>query len=210
MWKLDSFKSLFSKPPASNVSGVTILLLQKRLERFSTEQLMLAMKRGWRREHDPVTFFATSLDGEGAVIKFNAMFITRQHCDRRIDGRQLGNQSLPAWADHAAHSSLTYACPEGIPVGETRDTFYGFLGLFCAELLSENVSALLFTEEQVLLRNSPMLKGKLQSGNKVNPLLLSAAPSSWQRGTPLSPKTDSGNLPAIDRMPEQLTENVTF
>jgi len=175
MWKLDSFKSLFSKPPASNVSGVTILLLQKRLERFSTEQLMLAMKRGWRREPDPVTFFATSLDGEGAVIKFNAMFITMQHCDRRIDGRQLGNQSLPAWADHAAHSSLTYACPEGIPVGETRDTFYGFLGLFCAKLLSENVSALLFTEEHVLLRNSPTLKMRLQSGNKVNPLLLSVA-----------------------------------
>jgi hypothetical protein len=173
MWKLGSLKSLFSKPPASNVSGVTILLLQKRLESFSTEQLTLAMKRGWRREHDPVTFFATSLDGEGAVIKFNAMFITMQHFDRRIDGRQPGDQSLPGWANHAAYSSLTYACPGGIPLGEIRDTFYGFLGLFCAELLRENVSALLFTEEHVLLRNSPMLKGKLQSGNKVNPLLLS-------------------------------------
>jgi hypothetical protein len=175
MWKLASLKTLFGKPPASNVSGVTILLLQKRLERLSTEQLTLAMKRGWRREHYPVTFFATSLDGEGAVIKFNAMFITMEHCDRRIDGRQLGDQSLPAWADHAAHSSVTYACPGGVPVGETRDTFYGFLCLFCAELLSENVSALLFTEEHVLLRNSPKLKRELQSGKKVNPLLLSAA-----------------------------------
>ena len=119
MWKLDSLKSLSSKPPAGSLSRVTILLLQKRLERFSTEQLTLAMKRGWRQEHDPVTFFATSLDGEGAVIKFNAMFITMQHCDRRIDGRQLGDQSLPSWADHAAYSSLTYACPGGIPVGKT-------------------------------------------------------------------------------------------
>jgi len=74
-----------------------------------------------------MTFFATSLDGEGAVIKVNAMFITMQHCDRRIDGRQLGDQSLPSWADHAAHSSLTYACPGAFPLVKLETRFTVFL-----------------------------------------------------------------------------------
>jgi hypothetical protein len=133
------------------------------------------MERGWRREHDPVEFFATTLgDGEGAVIKFNGMFITMQHFDHRLDTSALGDQELPKWAIYGAHSSLTYACPGGIPVGETRDQFYCFLGLLCAELLSENVLGLLFTEERALIRNHPLLVQELRSGNSVNPIRLAA------------------------------------
>jgi hypothetical protein len=68
---------------------------------------------------------------------------------------------------------VSHAGPGGIPVGETRDTFYGFLCLFCVELLSENISALQPTEEHVLSRNSAVLKKG--PGNKVKPLHLSAA-----------------------------------
>jgi hypothetical protein len=133
------------------------------------------MKHGWRREHDPVTFFATSLDdGEGAVIKLNGMFITMQHFDHRMDTSVLLDQTLPIWAAHGGYSSITDACLGGIPVGETRDQFYGFLGLLCAELLSENVLGLLFTEEQVLVRNSTSLVQELRSGNSVNPARLAA------------------------------------
>lgn len=176
MWKFESLKRILRKPSANDFSGVSILLLQKNIERFTTEQLSLAMKHGWRRELAPVTFFATSLgDGEGAVIKFNGMFITMQHFDHRIDSSQLGEQTLPPWATHGAYSSITYACPGGIPVGETRDQFYAFLGLLCAELLSKNIAAILFTEEHVLIRNSAALLQELRSGNSLNPLRLAAA-----------------------------------
>jgi hypothetical protein len=175
MWKFKSLERVLRKQSSSDVSGVTIIFLEKRLEKFTTEQLSLAMKRGWRREHNSVTFFATSLgDGEGAVIKFDAMFITMQHVDHRLDSSVLGDQNLPIWAAHGAYSSITYACPGGIPVGETRDQFYGFLGLLCAELLSENVIGLLFTEEHVLVRNSAALLQELRSGNSVNPARLAA------------------------------------
>jgi len=175
MWKFERLKRILRKPPASDVSGVTIIFLQKRLERFTTERLSLAMERGWRREHNPVTFFATTLgDGEGAVIKFNAMFITMQHFDHRLDSSVLGDQDLPVWAAHGAYSTISYACPGGIPVGETRDQFYAFLGLLCAELLSDNVLGLIFKEERVLVRNSLTLGQQLRSGNNVNPARLAA------------------------------------
>jgi hypothetical protein len=145
------------------------------VERFTTEKLSLAMKSAWRRDHDPVTFFATALgDGEGAVVKFNGMFITVQHFDHRLEASLLGDQELPRWAVHHAYSSITYACPGGIPVGEIRDQFYGFLGLLCAELIDENTPGLFFTEEQVLIRSQPSIVQELRSGNSVNPARLAA------------------------------------
>jgi hypothetical protein len=56
---------------------------------------------------------------------------------------------------------------------------YGFLGLLCAELLSENVLGLLFTKEHVLVRNSTSLVQELRSGNSVNP----ARPAATQAST---------------------------
>src|SRR5450631_1820298 len=100
MWKFETLRRVLRKPTASEVSGVSIVILQKRLERFSTDRLSLAMKQGWRREHNPVTFFATSLDGDGAVMKLNGMFITMQHFDHRLDSALLGDQDLPTWAVH--------------------------------------------------------------------------------------------------------------
>jgi hypothetical protein len=129
MWKFVFRKRVPPNPAASHVSGVSIIFLQKRLERFTTEQLSLAMKRGWRREHDPVEFFATTLgDGEGAVIKFNGMFITMQHFDHRLDTSALGDQELPKWALYGAHSSLTYACPGVFPSERLEISFIAFLG----------------------------------------------------------------------------------
>jgi hypothetical protein len=105
-----------------------------------------------------VTFFATTLsDGEGAVIKLNGMFITMQHFDCRLDSSLSGHQHLPTWVTRAAYSSISYACPGGIPVGDTREQFYGFPGLFCAELLTDNVTGLFFTEEHVLVPNTGAL-----------------------------------------------------
>ena len=175
MWKFRFRKRVPPESTATDVSEVSIIFLQKRVERFTTEQLSLAMKRGWRRDHHPVTFFATTVgDDEGAIIKVNGMFITMQHFDHRLDTSAFGDQELPKRATHGAHSSITYGCPGGIPVGEIRDRFYGFLGLLCAELLSENVPGLLFVEEQVLVRNHPLVVQELRSGKSVNPARFAA------------------------------------
>lgn len=175
MWKFWSRKPDSSKSAERAVSGVSIIFLQERFESFTTERLSQAMKKGWRRDLDPVKFFATSVsDGEGAVIKLNEMFITMQFFDRRLDTSALGGQELPQWASHRAHSSITYACPGGIPVGEIRDQFYSLLGLLCAELIDENIVGLLFTEEQVLIRSQSALVQELRSGSSINPTLLAA------------------------------------
>jgi hypothetical protein len=175
MWKFLSRKPISPKSAESQVSGVSIIFLQKQFESFTTEQLIEAMKKGWRRDPDPVTFFATSVgNGEGAVIKLNGMFITMQFFDRRLDTSSLGEQELPQWAIHQAHFSVTYVCPGGIPEGEVRDQFYGLLGLLCAELVDGNILGLFFMEEQVLLRNQPSLVQELRSGNNINPARLAA------------------------------------
>jgi hypothetical protein len=175
MWKFLSRKPGPPKSAEGEVSGVSIIFLQKRFESFTTGQLTQAMKNGWRRDPDPVTFFATSVgDGEGAVIKLGGMFITMQFFDHRLDASALGSQELPQWAFHQAYSAITYACPGGIPVGEVRDQFYGLLGLLCAELIDENVLGLFFTEEQVMLRNQPSLVQELRSGNNISPTRLAA------------------------------------
>ena len=130
------------------MSGVTIMLLQRRIERFSTERLQTSMERGWRREHDPASFIATNLDGEGAVLKLGQMFITILFSDRRVGNSELGSRELPVWADHGGHAFLVYKCPGGRPEGEVRDQFYGLLGLLIAELLNQNVCAILFVEDR--------------------------------------------------------------
>jgi hypothetical protein len=66
MGLLGALKRLFKKrQPAA--TGITIILLQRRTEPFSTERLQVAMEKGWRRKHDPASFFATNLNNEGAV-----------------------------------------------------------------------------------------------------------------------------------------------
>jgi hypothetical protein len=82
------------------------------------------------------TFFATSVgDGEGAIIKFNNMFITVEHVDRRIDGQQLGNQARPRWA---THKRIFFDCvrvprryPDRADAESTIDKSFRFSMTFC-------------------------------------------------------------------------------
>jgi hypothetical protein len=165
------FKHFFGKrpPPAT---GISIILLQRRVEAFSTERLQAAMERGWRRKHDPVTFFATNLDNEGAVLKLGKMFVTMLFEDRRVGMDDLGTTELPSWAAHAAHASLSYKCPGGVPAGEVREKLYAWLALIAAELLDANISGLLFVEERILVPNRPGLAAALRSGQPLNPASL--------------------------------------
>jgi hypothetical protein len=175
MLKFDSLKNFFRKP-TPRVSGISILFLQERLERFTDEQLSLAMQRGWRKAYDPTNFYGMStFDGEGGLLKYNAMFFTLQHFERRVDAASFGDSEIPRWAVHNAHSSFGYACPGGIPEGEIRDKMFCFLGLFCVELLGDNTQALLFREDRVVVRYDAWLVHELRSWKTWNPRQLSAA-----------------------------------
>jgi hypothetical protein len=154
-------------------TGISILLLQKRLNRFSTEELNLAMQRGWRRAYDPEKFFASSIfDGDGAVLKVGTFYVTMRHFDRRLEAEQLGDLELPNWAVHSGYSSVEYKCPSGVPEGEQRDFMYGFLALLCAELLTENSSGIFFLEERVTIPNDSQFRERLRSGQPLNPHIL--------------------------------------
>jgi hypothetical protein len=153
-------------------TGITIILLQRRMEPFSTERLQAAMENGWRRKHHPVSFFATNLHDEGAVLKLGEMFITMLFSDRRVGTGELGAKELPHWAEHSAYASLSYKCPGGIPAGNERDKLYSLLGLLAVELLDSNVSGLLFVDEQILIPNTPDLSANLRSGHPQNPMAL--------------------------------------
>jgi len=152
------------------VGGITLYFLQEKLQRFTDQELSLAMQRGWRRKYDETNFYGLStFDGEGGLLKMDAMIFTMQHFDRRVDLSKFRKIELPVWASHSAYTSFGYGCPGGIPPGEFRDKFTGFLGLFCSALLSENTKALFFVEDAVLLRYTNELKEKLRSGKNFNP-----------------------------------------
>jgi hypothetical protein len=172
MPKFDALKNLFRKS-TPEVSGISIFFLQKKLERFTDDRLSLAMQRGWRKEYDSTNFYGMStFDGEGGLLKYNAMFFPLQHFDRRVDTSYFGNREMPRWAVHNAYTSFGYKCPGGIPPGELRNKVHCLLGLFCAELLNDNTSALLFVEDNVLLRYDSSLVKLLRSTPKWNPAQL--------------------------------------
>jgi hypothetical protein len=101
-----SLERLFGKRTPAAI-GIAIILLQRRMESFSTERLQIAMESGWRRKHHPVSFFATNLNDEGAILNLGKMFITMLFLDRRVGTDELGAKELPHWAEHSAHASLS-------------------------------------------------------------------------------------------------------
>lgn len=165
----------FFKRAKPEPTRVSILLLQKRLNRFSTEELNSAMQRGWRRSYNNQKFFALSIfDADGAVLKVGTFYVMMRHFDRRLERKELGDLELPQWGDHSGYSSVEYKCPEGVPEGESRDNMYGFLALLCAELLSDNSSGIFFLEERVAIPNDFRLRDNLRSGQPLNPHALAA------------------------------------
>jgi hypothetical protein len=166
------WKHLFHRQrPEPSATGIRILIMQKRLDRFSTERLNAAMQRGWHRAHDTQAFFAKSIfDGDGAVLKVGKSYVTMQHFDRKLGRAELGDCQLPSWAaSHSGYSSVEYKCREGVPEGDDRDRLYAFLGLLCAELISENTFGLFFVEERIAIPNSPVLRDRLRSSQSLNP-----------------------------------------
>ena len=137
---------------AVEVSGISVLFLQRKLQSFSDEELTKAMERAWGKEHDKTSFYGMStFDGEGGLLKMNDMFFTMQHIDRRVDAAALEDRELPLWAAHSAHTKFGYKCPEGVPAGKVRDQLGWLIGRYCVELLGDNTVGLLFVEAGVLV-----------------------------------------------------------
>ena len=168
MWK--PLHHFFKRSSKEAVSGITIFILQKKLQRFTNEELSHAMQRAWGRTYDATRFYGMStFDGEGGLLKMNDMFFTMQHFDRKVDGSVLNGRELPLWAEHAAYTSFGYSCRGGIPPGKVRDQLGWLIGRLCAELLGQNTAALLFKEANILVPFTPAFDQKLRAEPGHNP-----------------------------------------
>ena len=149
-----------NEPP--DTTGITIFLLQNRLERFTTEQLNLAMQTAWCRPHAPGTFFATTVGDEGAIVKVNEAFYPIIHQDYRLTSEELGECTVPSWADHHAASSILAKFPGGVS-DEKLPMLYGFLGLLVGQLATTSTRALFFKEAGVFVPATPEVIARLKT-----------------------------------------------
>jgi hypothetical protein len=159
------FNRLFRRKPAEPVvvaSGITVCLLQDRLDVFSTEQLNTYMHAAWHRPYDPTTFWAPSLREDGATLKVNGAWYPIIHKNHRLTQDELGAYEIPAWADHRAFSQIAAKFPGGIPE-ESLPLFYGVLGLIVAQMISSTTRALFFQEAGVFVRATPELIQELKT-----------------------------------------------
>jgi len=132
------------------------------------------MQLGWGKPITDGTFFATDLNGEGAVLKVNATFYTITHNDRRLGHAELGELGIPKWAMHDGFSTLRAAFPGGIP-DDLLPQMYGFLGLILAQLMSTETVGLLFMEAGTFVPNSEKLQIRLQAAVEFTPPQLPGA-----------------------------------
>ena len=159
------FGNLFKRKKineAPGASGITIFLLQNRLERFTKEQLNLAMQAAWCKPYDPSTFFATTVGDEGAVVKMNKTFYPIIHQNYRLTAEELGECEIPLWADHHAASRISAEFPGGVP-DELLPMLYGLLGLLIGQLVSTSTQALFFKEASLFVPVTPKVIERLKT-----------------------------------------------
>jgi len=175
------FGGLFKRKQADETpkaSGITVFLLQDRLERFTNEQLTRAMQAAWHRPYDPVTFFSKTLGDEGAVIKMNATYYPIIHRDDRLTSEELGEREIPSWADHRATSNISAKFPGGIP-NDLLPQSYWILGVLVAELASASTRALYFQEAGVFVPLTSTVVARMKMPQEYLPeQLLSCSASS--------------------------------
>ncbi|SNT21805.1 hypothetical protein SAMN05421770_105222 [Granulicella rosea] len=153
--------------PAPPRPGLTLCLLQRRLERYTTERLNAAMQAAWGRAYDRTTFFGMNLDDENGLIKFNELYIPIYYHEHRLGAEELGASSLPGWADHSAFSRIDFVPGgEGLPTSEARHAFCGFIGLLAVELANELTTAFFYKEDGVFLRRDRLTREMILASDK--------------------------------------------
>jgi hypothetical protein len=161
--------------PRRRPPGVSVYLLQRRLERFTDARLDRAMQHAWNKEYDPREFFSVAIpQNRGAMIRAFGAEISVQHHDYPLDAIRLGDIELPFWAQHAAYSDVEYICPQGVPEDKRRLQMYRGLAMLCAELASEATAAFLFPAEQVLVPNSEAVARSFRAKGPLDPFALEA------------------------------------
>jgi len=166
------FKSLFPKK-ASPSNAVSVLLLQRKLSKFSTDELNHAMQRAWRQKHDPTHFCADAgQEQDGPLLKafgevFKVLYSTKP---LDVDGLRV---ELPPWGHHTSFAMVQYDCPR-LPEEVERKQLYCLLGLLCRELITSETVGLYFSQERLFARNTMKLQFLLASGRPFDPVELHA------------------------------------
>jgi hypothetical protein len=150
--------------------GVSVFLLQRQLERFSTDRLDRAMQHAWNKAYDAREFFAISIPHDhGAVLRAFGAEIAVRHVDYPLDWKLLGDRTLPPWGAHEGYSVLEYRCPDGPPEDAGRMQMYRGLGMLCAELASRQTSAFFFPLEQVVVPHSVAILAAFRARGPLDP-----------------------------------------
>jgi hypothetical protein len=151
---------------------VSLILAQRKLDRFSDAQLDRAMQHAWHKDYDPKEFFSVAIPQEhGAIVHAFGTEISVSHYDYPLDWSRLGDGKLPFWAQHEAFSVLDYKW-DNDPDATTRSRLYRGLGLLAAELASEDTAAFLFPAEQILLPNSAAVSEAFRGKGPLDPIKL--------------------------------------
>jgi hypothetical protein len=145
-----------------SASGIRIYLLQDRAKRFTTEELNKAMQAAWHRPYDPVTFFATAIDSQGALLKMGDAYYPIIYSDYPLASEHLGELEVPLWAGHHATTRFSAEFPGGVG-SEQAPQLYWLLGVIIAQLASSSTKALFFQEAGVFVALTPELLVRLNT-----------------------------------------------
>jgi len=140
-------------PPSLNVC-----ILQRKLERFSSDRLNSAIQAAWHRPYDASSFFGISLDDEHGLIKAMGMFIPVYYRDRRLDDRELHGMTIPEWADHTAFCQISFVTQGGLTTTADRHKFTGVVALLCLELSSDATTTFFFIEDGTFIAKDRLTK----------------------------------------------------
>ena len=163
MW--DFFKKTEPAP-----SGVAVIMLERKFQRLSVEELNTAMQRAWHQRYDAKQFCASAGGAQkGAVLKAFGQTFKVTQMQKPVDLKPYGKDvELPPWAFHRYCTTVEYECPR-LPEAEERRKTYCMLGLLCIEMIHAETVGFFFVAERVFARNSIALQDKMGSGQPLDP-----------------------------------------
>jgi hypothetical protein len=138
--------------------GLNVCILQRKLERFSSNRLNSAIQAAWHHPHNASSFFGMNLDDEHGLIKAMGMFIPVYYWDRRLDDSDLNGLTIPTWADHTAFCKISFVTGDGLTTTEDRHKFTGVLALLCLELSNDATTSFFFMEDAAFIAKDRLTK----------------------------------------------------
>jgi hypothetical protein len=146
------------KKELAALPGLNVCILQRKLERFSSDRLNAAIQAAWHRPYNADSFFGMNLDDEHGLIKAMGMFIPVYYEDRRLDDRDVNGLTIPTWADHTAFCKISFVTGDGLRTSEDRHKFAGAVALLCLELSNEATTSFFFMEDLAFVARDRLTK----------------------------------------------------